>query len=148
MVVCSHPTPGWRFAVISWVVFAPEEMELLVRASGLTLLHTPVLWMPKRPWGVWKHPQSVGSAGKLSAKQSKLWDGAGGRAAGPSPARSQRLPGEEVASLMAGAGGECSLVLLLFSWLLRVSPRRPQWDPYTPQLTPELGAALAAELWC
>lgn len=70
MVVCSHPTPGWLFAVISWVVFAPEEMELRVGASGLALLHTPVLLMPDVPGGLWKYPRSLGSVGKLSVKES------------------------------------------------------------------------------
>lgn len=71
MVVCSHPTPGWLFAVIPSLVFAPEEMELHVRASGLSPLHTAVVSMPDIPGGLWKCPQSVESAGKLPAKESK-----------------------------------------------------------------------------
>lgn len=149
MVVCSHPTPGWLFAVISSVVFAPEGMELHVRASGLTLLHTPVLWMPRRPWGA--VGVSLGCREYREAfSQGEQAGGVGqgeGLMAHPQPGP-RGLPGEEVASLVAGAVGEPSSVLLLFSWLHRVSPRRPRWEPCTPQLTQELGAALEAELWC
>jgi len=56
------------------------------------------------------------------------------------------LPDEEVASMTAGAKGECTRVLLRFRWLHKVSPRRPSWDPCMSQLAQEFGAALVVEL--